>query len=176
MSDFKWYIVHAASGLERKVRDGIYERASKADLSHLFQEILIPAVESVEVRRGKKVMTEKKIMPGYVIIKMSMTDQSYQLVRSVPKIGAFLGSGVKPTAVSDAEVQKILSKASLTSFGVDVVDYEVGSSVKIVDGPFESFVGVVEDVDVSKLRVRVSVSIFGRDTRLDLGFDQVQNV
>jgi transcriptional antiterminator NusG len=176
MSECKWYIVHTASGSEKKVRDAIFEQAEKRNMSEFFEDIIIPSVESSEMRRGKKVLTEKKIMPGYIIVKMNMSNEAWHLVRSIPKVGAFLGSGAKPSVVSDAEVQRIMSHISSGAAALSGVSYQIGKVVKVIDGPFESFSGVVEEVDVVKSRLRVSVSIFGRETPLDLGFDQVENV
>jgi transcriptional antiterminator NusG len=176
MSECKWYIVHTASGSEKKVRDAIFEQAEKRNMSEFFEEVLIPSVESSEVRRGKKVLTEKKIMPGYIIVRMKMTNEAWHLVKAIPKVGAFLGGGAKPSPVSDAEVERIVSHISSGALSLSNVSYEVGKAVRVIDGPFESFSGVVEEVDLVKSRLRVSVSIFGRETPLDLGFDQVENV
>ena len=176
MSECKWYIIHAASGSEKKVRDAIFEQVEKRNMSEFFEEVIIPSVESSDVRRGKKVLTEKKIMPGYILVKMNMTNEAWHLVKSIPKVGAFLGSGAKPSPVSDFEVQRIMSHISSGAISLSTVSYEIGKVVKVIDGPFESFSGVVEDVDMVKSRLRVSVSIFGRETPLDLGFDQVESV
>ena len=173
----KWYIVHTVSGAEKRARDLIFEQAEKSNMEDFFVEIIVPVIELEEVRRGKKVMAEKKMMPGYILVKMRMTNEAWHLVRAIPKVSAFLGnSGGKPSVVSEAEVQRIVEHMNSGADIMQSVSHEVGAMVKVVDGPFESFSGVIEDVDVEKSRLRVSVSIFGRETPLDLGFDQVEKI
>ena len=173
----KWYIVHTVSGAEKRARDLILEQAEKNNMSEFFVKIIVPVVELEEVRRGKKVVAEKKMMPGYILVKMYMTNEAWYLVRSIPKVSAFLGgSGGKPSVVSEAEVERVVQHMNSGADVMQSVSHEVGSSVKVIDGPFDSFSGVIEDVDVEKSRLRVSVSIFGRETPLDLGFDQVEKI
>lgn len=174
---FKWYIVHVVSGHEKKVAKSIEDQARKKGLQDSIAKIVVPTEEVVEIRRNQKVNVEKKFLPGYILINMEMNDDSWHFVRNVPKVTGFLGTSSKPSPVSEAEVQSIfrqmeegsvVTKKSLT--------FEVGDSVKINDGPFESFIGLVSDVDVEKLRLKVSVSIFGRSTPVDLEFSQVEKV
>ncbi len=174
---FKWYIVHVVSGHEKKVAKLIEDQARKKDLQGYIARIVVPTEEVVEIRRNQKVNVEKKFLPGYILINMAMNDESWHFVRNIPKVTGFLGSSSKPSAVSEAEVQSIfkqmeegsvVTKKSLT--------FEIGDSVKINDGPFESFIGLVSDVDVEKSRLKVSVSIFGRSTPVDLEFSQVEKV
>lgn len=179
MSDqkHKWYIVHTASNSEKKVKKSILENAERKNLSEMFEDIVVPVVEFAKLRRGKEVMVDKKIMPGYVLIKMIMTDDSVQLVKSIQQVSGFLGGGDMPTSISEAEVENILNQIKLTEqSSKDAKHYEVGESVHIIDGPFATFNGVVEDVDDSKERLKVSVSIFGRSTPIDLNFSQVQKI
>ena len=172
-----WYIIHTLSGSEKKVKQAILEQAERNNMSEMFEEILVPSVEVAEVKRGKQVTTEKKFLPGYVLIKMNLTDESWHLVKSVPKVSGFLGSGSKPAPVPLKEVQKIIDHINdNTGYTSAAKLYEVGEMVKVLDGPFESFSGVVEDVDLEKMRLKVSVSIFGRATPIDLSFNQVERL
>jgi transcriptional antiterminator NusG len=172
---YKWYIVHTSSGAEKRVKQTILESATKKNLSDMFAEIVIPSVEVSKLRRGKEVKLDKKIMPGYVLIKMILTEDSWQLVKSVQQVTNFLGDGSKPSVVPEHEVANILQQAQLQAQDVvSVNSYEIGETVQIIDGPFESFSGVVDEVDMQKSRLKVSVSIFGRSTPIDLNFSQVQ--
>jgi transcriptional antiterminator NusG len=172
----KWYIIHTLSGSERKVKQAIIEQAQKGNMIDYFKEIIIPAVEVAEVRKGKKILSEKKIMPGYMLINMEMTDDAWHLVRNIPKVSGFLGNASKPRPVSQAEVEDVLKHMEVEMGTVSDTMYEVGQIVKVVEGPFESFSGVVETVDVEKSRMCVSVTIFGRETPLDLEFSQVEKI
>ena len=172
---YQWYIIHTMSGSEKRVKQMIFDQSLKKNMSESFQEIVIPVVEVPEVKRGKEVKVEKKFMPGYILIKMDMTDEAWHLVKSTPRVTGFLGNGVKPKSVPDSEIQVIFnqieSRAKEVSSGNT---YSVGESVTVIDGPFESFTGIVEDVDYEKSRLRVSVSIFGRATPIDLDFTQIK--
>ncbi len=173
----RWYVVHAYSNFEKKVAEHIRERAIKAGLNDKFEEILVPTEEVVEVRRGAKVNAERKFFPGYVLVKMELTDESWHLVRDTPKVTGFLGTGGKPQPISEREAQAILNQVKE---GVErprpSISFDVGEEVRVCDGPFESFNGMVEEVDEEKSRVKVSVSIFGRATPVELEFTQVEKV
>ena len=176
---FRWYIVHAHSGFEKKIAETIKEQAIKKNLQHLIEEVVVPVEEITEVRRGKKVTAERKFFPGYVLVKMELTDETWHMVKNTPKVSGFLGGGGKgrPVPITEKEAQSIFSQVRE---GVDnpksKVSFEIGENVKIIEGPCESFVGLVEGVDDEKSRVKVSVSIFGRATPVDLEFNQVMKV
>jgi len=173
----KWYIVHVVSGHEKKVAKLIEEQARKSGLQDCIAKVVVPTEEVVEVRRNQKVNVEKKILPGYILVNMKMNDDSWHFVRNVAKVTGFLGSGSKPSAVSESEVQAIFKQMEEGSVATKKsLSFEIGESVKINDGPFESFVGTVSDVDEEKSRLKVSVSIFGRATPVDLEFSQVEKV
>lgn len=175
----RWYIIHAYSGFENKVRDAIMAEATRMGLEQLVEEVEVPTEEVTEVKRGKKVQTERKFFPGYVLAKLNMTDDVYHLVKNTPKVTGFLGSSGKPQPISEAEATRILSTkeeaAAAPKQRIDV-DYEIGDQVKVLDGPFASFNGVVEELDFDRARVKVSVSIFGRATPVELEFEQVELV
>jgi transcriptional antiterminator NusG len=179
MSDKKheWYIVHTSSNSEKKVKKSILENSERKVLSEMFEDIVVPVVEFVKIRRGKEVKADKKIMPGYVLIKMILTDDSFQLVINIQQVSGFLGVGDKPKPISEAEVENILNQIKMTEeSSQNAKHYEVGEAVNIIDGPFVTFNGVVEGVDEAKGRLKVSVSIFGRSTPIDLNFSQVQKI
>ena len=171
----RWYIVHAYTNFERKVADAIRERAAQAGLSDLFEDIVVPTEEVVEVRRGRKVQTERKFLPGYVLVKMEMTDAAFVLIKNTPKVTGFLGADNKPMPISDEEAARILHQVEE---GVErpkpTITFEVGELVNVVDGPFASFQGDVEEVDEDRARLKVGVMIFGRKTPVDLEFSQVE--
>jgi len=173
----RWYIVHAYTNFERKVADAIKERAKAAGLSQLFDEVLVPTEEIVEVKRGRKVQSERKFLPGYVLVKMEMTDQAFVLIRNTPKVTGFLGADNKPMPISDDEAKRILHQVEE---GVErpkpSITFEIGEQVKVADGPFASFQGHVEEVDEERSRVKVAVSIFGRPTPVELEFGQVEKL
>lgn len=175
----RWYIIHAYSGFENKVRDAIMAEATRMGLEQLVEEVEVPTEEVTEVKRGKKVQTERKFFPGYVLAKLNMTDDVYHLVKNTPKVTGFLGSSGKPQPISEAEAARILNTkeeaASQPKQRIDV-DYEIGDQVKVLGGPFASFNGVVEELDFDKQKVKVSVSIFGRATPVELDFEQVELV
>lgn len=179
MSTARWYIVHAHSGFEKKVAQTIKEQAVQKGLTEQIEEVVVPVEQVTEVRRGKKVAAERKFFPGYVMVKMALNDATWHMVKNTPKVTGFLGGGGKgkPVPISEKEAESIFAQVRE---GIDhpksQINFEVGENVKIVDGPFESFVGVVEQVDDEKQRVKVSVSIFGRPTPVDLEFNQVEKV
>ena len=173
----RWYIIHAYSGFENKVRDAIMADATRLGLEALVDSVEVPTETVTEVRRGKKIQSEKKFFPGYVLAKLSMNDDVYHLVKNTPKVTGFLGSIGKPQAISEAEAARILNtkeEAAAAPKQKIKVDYEIGDTVKVLDGPFASFNGIVEDLDFDRSRVKVSVSIFGRATPVELEFEQVE--
>ena len=173
----RWYIIHAYSGFEGKVRDSIMSEATRMGLDHFVEQIEVPTETVQEARRGKKIQVERKFMPGYVLAKLDMTDQVYHLVKNTPKVTGFLGSFGKPQAISEAEATRMLNskeEAAAAPKAKMKVDYEIGDSVKVLDGPFASFNGTVEELDFDKSKVKVSVSIFGRATPVELDFEQVE--
>ena len=173
----RWYIIHAYSGFENKVRDAILAEAQRMGLEQLVEAVEVPTETVTEVRRGKKVQSERKFFPGYVLAKLGMNDDVYHLVKNTPKVTGFLGSSGKPQPISEAEAARILNskeEAAAAPKQQIKVDYEIGDSVKVLDGPFASFNGVVEELDFDKSKVKVSVSIFGRATPVELDFEQVE--
>jgi len=174
----RWYIIHAYSGFEGKVRDAIMAEATRMGLEQLVEAIEVPTETVTEARRGKKVSVERKFMPGYVLARLSMNDDVYHLVKNTPKVTGFLGPNGKPQAISDAEAARMLNskeEAAANAPKTQIkVDYEIGDSVKVLDGPFASFNGIVEELDFDKAKVKVSVSIFGRATPVELDFEQVE--
>jgi transcriptional antiterminator NusG len=171
----KWYIVHAYSNFEKKVAEAIREQARTQGLEERFSEILVPTEDVVEIRRGKKVNAERKFFPGYVLVKMEMTDEAYHLIKNTPKVTGFLGSGNKPIPVTEKEVQRIIGAVEE---GVErpkpTIRFDIGETVRVIDGPFASFNGSVEQVDEDRARLRVTVSIFGRATPVELEYAQVE--
>ena len=173
----KWYIVHAYSNFEKKVAESIQERAEIEDLSDAFEEIIVPTEEVIELRRGRKINREKRFFPGYVLVNMELTDETFHLVKNTPKVTGFLGSehGTKPHPVSEEEIDRIINRVEETSDGPrPSVIFEIGEQVRVSEGPFASFNGLVEEIDEDKSRLKVSVSIFGRPTPVDLEFNQVE--
>jgi len=171
----KWYIVHAYSNFEKKVAESIREQAHAQGLDDAFAEILVPTEDVVEIRRGRKVNAERKYFPGYVLVKMDMSDEAYHLVKNTPKVTGFLGSGLKPMPVSEREVARIIGAIEE---GVErpkpTITFDIGETVRVTDGPFASFNGTVEQVDEDRARLRVTVSIFGRATPVELEYAQVE--
>lgn len=173
----RWYAVHAYSNFERKVAESIREQAKQRGLGHLFEEILVPIEKVVEVRRGRKIDAERKLFPGYVLVKMELTDEAYHLIKNTPKVTGFLGSDNKPIPLPDAEAQLLIRQMQE---GIErpkpSVSFEVGEQVRVSDGPFASFNGTVEEVDEARSRLKVAVSIFGRATPVELEFGQVDKL
>jgi transcriptional antiterminator NusG len=173
----RWYIVHAYTNFERKVAEAIRERAKQAGLEHLFEEIVVPTEEVIEVRRGRKVQTERKFLPGYVLVKMEMTDPAFLLIKNTPKVTGFLGSDNKAMPISDEEASRILNQVEE---GVErpkpTITFEIGEQVRVAEGPFASFSGSVEEVDEERARLKVAVSIFGRPTPVELEYNQVEKI
>jgi transcriptional antiterminator NusG len=173
----RWYVVHVYSGFEKKIAQAIKEQAAQKGLADHFDDVLVPAEEVVEVRRGQKVNSERKFFPGYVLVKMELTDDAWHLVKNTPKVTGFLGTKTRPSPISDAEAERIMKQSQE---GVDhprrSVVFEIGEQVRVADGPFTSFNGTVEEVDEDKGRLKVSVSIFGRSTPLELEYGQVEKV
>ena len=176
--DKRWYIVHAYSNFERKVAESIREQAKSRGLSHLFEEVMVPTEKVVEVRRGRKVDAERKFYPGYVLVKVDLTDEAYHLIKNTPKVTGFLGADKsKPTPITEIEAARIQHQVQE---GIErpkpAITFEVGEQVRVSDGPFASFNGTVEEVDDARSRVKVAVSIFGRATPVELEFTQVEKL
>jgi len=173
--DPKWYIVHAYSNFEKKVAESIQLAAKEKGLEHLIEEIFVPTEEVTEVRRGRKVSTERRFFPGYVLVNMVLSDETYHLIKETPKVTGFLGSGQKPLPVPQKEVDRIRGvMEDGEARPRPTITFEIGESVRVTDGPFASFSGVVEDVDEEATRLKVAVSIFGRATPVELEFTQVE--
>ncbi|TYC93989.1 MULTISPECIES: transcription termination/antitermination protein NusG [Novosphingobium] len=173
----RWYIIHAYSGFENKVKEAIIAEAERMGLSQLVEDIQVPSETVTEVKRGKKVQVERKTMPGYVLAKLGLNDDVYHLVKNTPKVSGFLGVNGKPQAISEAEASRYFGAAEAAAAEPRKqvsVDYEIGDSVKVLEGPFASFNGIVEELDFDKSRVKVSVSIFGRATPVELDFEHVE--
>lgn len=172
----RWYVVHVFSGMENSVQRALIERIERAELEDLFGQILVPSEEVVETKNGKKTITERRIFPGYVLVEMDLTDESWHLVRSTNRVTGFLGgSGNRPAPISQREVDEILSQMEEgTEKPRPKVLFEVGELVRVKEGPFADFNGNVEEVNYEKSKVRVSVTIFGRSTPVELDFDQVE--
>ncbi|MEN8236618.1 MAG: transcription termination/antitermination protein NusG [Pseudomonadota bacterium] len=176
-SSMRWYVVHVYSGFENKVAETIKEQAEKKRLSDKIEEVLVPVEEVVEVKKGEKVAVQRSFFPGYVLVKMEMTNEAWHLIRDTPKVSSFLGGKGGPIPVSQTEVDRIMKQVKE---GVEqskpAVSFEIGESVRVCDGPFTSFTGLVEEVDEEKARLKVSVSIFGRATPVELEYTQVEKI
>ena len=177
MSEARWYVLHAYSGYEKKVADTIMDQATKLGIQNYIEDISVPTQNIVEVKRGVRVNTERKIFPGYILIKMNLNDDTWHIIKTTPKLSGFLGNKGKPIPISNAEAKRISQQV------VDGVEkarpaimYDVGEQVKVIDGPFASFNGEIEQIDEEKARLRVAVSIFGRSTPVDLDYSQVEKV
>ena len=173
----RWYVVNVYSGSEKKVAESLREQAVLKKMEDKILEVLVPTEDVVEIKRGARVNTERKFFPGYILVKMEMSDECWLVVKNTPRVSGFLGSRNKPQPITDAEAERIIKQMTE---GVErpqtVVSFEVGEQVRVNDGPFASFVGVVEEVDAEKNRLKVSVSIFGRYTPVELEFTQVEKV
>ena len=174
----RWYIVHAYSNFENKVAQSIRDQAGQRNLADKFDEVLVPTEKVVEVRRGRKVEAERKFFPGYVLVKCEMTDEVYHLIKNTPKVTGFLGADkAKPMPIPESEAMRIKGQVAE---GVErpkpTIVFEIGEQVKVADGPFASFNGVVEDVDHGRARLKVAVSIFGRATPVELEYSQVEKL
>ncbi len=173
----RWYIVHAYSNFEKKVAESIREQAAQRGLAEKFEEVLVPTEQVIEVRRGRKINSERKFFPGYVLVKCDLTDQVYHLIKNTPKVTGFLGADNKPMPISEAEADRIKGQVAE---GVErpkaSISFEIGETVRVADGPFASFNGKVEEVDEGRSRLKVAVSIFGRETPVELEFAQVEKV
>ncbi|MBE7636738.1 transcription termination/antitermination protein NusG [Sneathiella sp. P13V-1] len=171
----RWYIIHAYSGFEKKVAQAVKEQAILKGMADKFEDVLVPVEEVVEVRRGQKVSTERKFFPGYVLAHMEMNDETYHLVKNLPKVSGFLGNANKPQPISEKEAMAVLNQVQE---GIDhpkpSITFEIGEEVRVCDGPFATFMGAVEEVDEEKAKLKVSVSIFGRSTPVELDYSQVE--
>jgi len=174
----RWYIVHAYSNFEQKVAEAIRDQSQRQGLDDQFEDIQVPTEEVTEVVRGAKKVRQHRHFPGYVLVKMEMTDEAYHLVKNTPKVTGFLGTQNKPQAVSDREVERILGRVAEAGAAKPrpVVNFEIGERVKVSDGPFQSFEGMVSDVDEDRGRLKVAVMIFGRETPVDLEYSQVEKL
>ena len=173
----QWYVIHVYSGFEKKVAQSIEEQARQSGMEDNIDQVLVPVEEVLEMRRGSKVNAERKFFPGYVLVKMDMTDETWHLVKNTPKVAGFLGGRGRPTPISDAEADRIIHQVRE---GIErpkpSVTFEVGEQVRVSDGPFTSFNGLVEDVDEERTRLKVAVSIFGRSTPVELEYSQVEKL
>lgn len=172
-----WYVIHVYSGFEKKVAHSIREQATAKGMSDKFAEVLVPTEEVVEIRRGSRISAERKFFPGYVLVHMELTDETWHLVKNTPKVTGFLGRRGRPLPIPQMEAERIIRQVQE---GVDrprpSVTFEVGEQVRVCDGPFTSFNGLIEEIDEEKARVKVSVSIFGRSTPVELEYAQVEKV
>ncbi len=174
----RWYVVHVYSGSEKKVAEAIREQVQKKGLDNQIVEVLVPAEQIVEVKKGEKVSSERNFFPGYVLVHMQMSDETWHLIKNTPKVTNFLGGkGTKPSPISKAEMQRIsLQVEERVSKPKHKISFDIGEQIQVCDGPFSSFNGLVEEIDEEKERLKVSVSIFGRSTPVDLEFSQVEKV
>jgi len=172
----RWYAVQAFSGYEKLVQKGLSERIERSKLQNLFGDILVPVEEVIEMKAGQKTLSERKLYPGYVLVQMEMNDESWHLVKSTPKVTAFIGgSALKPTPIKDKEVEIILQRMDESKTNpTQKLTFEKGESIRVIDGPFKEFSGAIEDINYEKSKLKVSVVIFGRATPVELEFSQVE--
>lgn len=179
MSDARWYIVHAYSNFEQKVAEAIMREAKVKKMAHLFDEVLVPSHDVTEVRRGKKINVKKRNFPGYVLVKMHMTDPAYHLVTQLPKVTGFLGQDKKPMPITEREVDRLTGSKSQEEIDPQILSdmvFEIGEKVRVLEGPFQSFEGEVEEVDSQAAKLKLNVSIFGRATPVELDYNQVEKL
>lgn len=173
----RWYVVHVFSGSEKKMAQAIQEQALSHGLDDQIEDVLVPTEEVVEVRRGTKVQAERKFFPGYILVKMELTDSAWSLVQSQSRVTGFLGGKGRPVPITNAEAERLLKQMDE---GVErpaaTISFDVGEEVRVIDGPFESFNGLVEEADDEKARLKVTVSIFGRSTPVELEYSQVEKI
>ena len=173
----RWYIVHTYSNFEKKVMEDIKKQVIQKRLDEMFEQILVPTEEVIEIRRGRRIKSERRFFPGYVLVKVDLTDEAFHLIKNTPKVTGFLGSGLKPVPISDAEANRILNQVAE---GIEkpkaTIHFEIGEQVKVADGPFASFNGQVEEIDEERSRLKVAVSIFGRPTPVELEYAQVEKM
>ncbi len=173
----QWYIVHTYSGFEAKVKESLRQRADALGMGESIEDILIPTEEVVEVKDGKKTRSTRKFFPGYVLVKMEMTDAAWHVVKNTPKVTGFVGTGNKPVPLSDAEVERIVNQVTVAAEKPKPkLEYRTGETVRITDGPFNNFTGQVEEVNEDRSTLKVMVTIFGRATPVELEFAQVEKV
>ena len=175
IAENKWYVLHAYSGYEKKVADSIIEQSKKLGISEFIEEVSVPTQNIVEVKSGARVNTERKFFPGYILIKMLLNDDTLNIIKNTPKLSGFLGSKGKPTPITSAEAKRISEQVidGEESPRPSII-YEVGEQVKVIDGPFASFNGQIEEIDEEKSKLRVAVSIFGRSTPVELDYKQIE--
>ena len=173
----RWYVVNTHSGFEKKVAQAIEEQAEKKGIADHFEKVLVPLEEVTELRKGRKIKSERKFFPGYVLVNMNMTDETWHLVKDTPKVSGFLGTSGMPSPISELEAKQILDQLHEGVSKVkDIILFQVGETVKVIDGPFSSFNGLVDDVDAEKQRLKIAVSIFGRSTPVELEYSQVEKI
>jgi len=173
----EWYVIRVNSGQEKKAAEHIQQQAAQQGLDNLIHQVLVPTEDVVEVRRGKKVNAERKFFPGYMLVNMDMTDKAWHLIKNTPAVAGFLGGKQKPMPISATEARQILDQMQEgVARPKNAVEFDMGEEVKVTDGPFASFNGVVEEVDAEKQKLKVSVSIFGRATPVELDYGQVEKV
>ena len=175
MSNHRWYVLHAYSGYEKKVADSIVEQADKLGISEHIEEVSVPTQHIVEVKRGVRINSERKIFPGYILIKMNLNEDTWHIIKNTPKLSGFLGAQGKPTPISNEEAIRITEQVM---HGEEQprpsIDYEIGEQIRVIDGPFASFNGQVEQINEEKAKLKVAVSIFGRSTPVELEYSQVE--
>ena len=173
----RWYVVHVFSGFEKKMKQAILEQAVNNSLDDMIEEVLVPTEEYVEMRRGAKVQAERKFFPGYILVKMELTDATWSLVQSQPRVTGFLGGKGKPVPITNSEAERLLRQMDEgVERPISTITFDIGEEVRVTDGPFESFNGLVEEADDEKSRLKVAVSIFGRSTPVELEYSQVEKV